>query len=205
MQVIDEKLAELVGVLLGDGSINTSVSGNLLWTRVQVTFHSEQKEYIEYVRSLMEEVLGVNPIYKKRRAQNCADLQIFRFAVLRDLLLIGMQLSPKWDRARIPLMFMNKYFGRFVLRGYFDTDGSVVIANNNGTRYPRLEMKISPSPMQEQLLMLLDLHGFHYGVYDIGKGKVRVQMNGFSALKRWNEEIGFSNSYYQERCDSFYT
>ena len=57
--------------------------------------------------------------------------------------------------------------------------------------------------MQQQLLALLDLYGFHYGAYAIGKGKLRVQMNGVAALKKWNEEIGFSNEYYQKRCDSF--
>ncbi|MBD3209227.1 hypothetical protein GF367_02305 [Candidatus Woesearchaeota archaeon] len=69
---------------------------------------------------------------------------VFRYAIIIELLLMGMRLSPKWGRARIPGMFMNRFFGRYVLRGYFDIDGSVVIANNNGPRYPRLEMKNKP-------------------------------------------------------------
>lgn len=204
MLLIDEKLAEFVGILLGDGSLTISRWREKLFSRVQVTFHSEQKEFICHVSLLMQQIFGLKPIFKKRPHQLCVDLQIFHRSVMCDLLLMGMQLSPKWNRARIPIMFMNTYFGKYVLRGYFDTDGSVVITNNNGVRYPRLEMKISPSPMQKQLLSLLDVYDFHYGAYDIGKGKIRVQMNGIVALRKWRDLIGFSNKYYKDRCDSFF-
>ena len=204
MLIINERLAELVGIILGDGSISEYVSSYGTHRRLQITFNSTQEPYIAYVRSLIEEVLLIRPLYKKRQKQKTADLHVFRKAVIEQLLLLGMQTSPKWQRAVVPRHFMNKEFGAYVLKGYFDTDGSVVITNNNGTRYPRLEMKISPSPMQKQLLHLLDLFGFRYKAYAIGKGKVRVQMNGLASLKKWNDQIGFSNEYYQQRCDSFF-
>ena len=58
-----------------------------------------------------------------------------------------------------------------VLRGYMDTDGCVVIFNNNGTKYPRLEMKVCPSPMQNQFIEILKKHHFEPRVNDIGKVK----------------------------------
>ena len=88
---------------------------------------------------------------------------------------------------------MNFALGKYVLRGYFDTDGCVAITNNNGTIYPRLEMKIMPSPMKQQLQELLNMYGFKYGVYEIGRGEVRIQMNGKKQLEKWKKEIGFSN------------
>ena len=95
---------------------------------------------------------------------------------------------------------MTKKLGKYVLRGYFDTDGSVVLTNNNGTLYPRLEMKISPSPMQRQLQILLNKYDFHYQTHNIGKGKVRIQMNGKNALRKWSTLIGFSNLKHRRKA-----
>ena len=92
-----------------------------------------------------------------------------------------------------------RHLEKYVLRGYFDTDGSVVITNNNGTLYPRLEMKISPSPMQQQFIDILEQFNFRFGVYDIGKGKVRIQMNGLECLNNWFTTIGFSNRKHGDK------
>ncbi len=98
---------------------------------------------------------------------------------------------------------MSKELAKYVIRGYFDTDGSVVITDNNGTRYPRLEMKICPSPMQEQFIKILESLNFRFGVYRIGKGKVRIQMNGKGQLEKWIKDVGFSNPKHRKRAMSF--
>ncbi len=57
--------------------------------------------------------------------------------------------------------------------------------------------------MQKQLLQALDNHGFDYGAYEIGKGKKRVQMNGKEVLRKWNQQIGFSNPKHRKKVDKF--
>ncbi len=123
--------------------------------------------------------------------------------ILQFLQNVGFVLAPKWKRAIIPSCFLRPELELFVVRGYFDTDGSVVITNNNGTIYPRLEMKISPSPMQAQFIDILKRNNFHFGVYDIGRGKVRIQLNGIQQLKKWYEKIGFSNHRHLEKAKKF--
>ncbi|MDD9953625.1 MAG: hypothetical protein OXR66_04775 [Candidatus Woesearchaeota archaeon] len=201
---MDEKWAEFVGILLGDGSIAVRPSKKYsTFYCVKVTLDSREVAYRKYVAALFYELLGVKPKIQKRPGQNAVDIVIYQKGVVEILLKIGLKRAPKWKRAVVPLTCMNKELGKYVLRGYFDTDGSVVIANNNGTRYPRLEMKISPSPMQKQLLQLLNLYEFHYGVYDIGRGKVRVQMNGKKAVEKWYNLIGFSNEKHRLKAESF--
>lgn len=73
------------------------------------------------------------------------------------------------------------------------TDGCITVFNNNGTIYPRIEMKISPSPMQNQIVNILQTNGFDPRVNNIGKGKKRIMLSGISKLKKWNKSIGFSN------------
>jgi hypothetical protein len=188
------RLAELVGIILGDGSINVypSVSYSTFY-RLKISFHSEETDYIRYVRTLVEDVLHVQPQLAFRKNERTAELLIFQKSVVEQLLLLGLRTSPKWERAIVPGRFMTPDLGRYILKGYLDTDGSVVLANNNGTSYPRLEMKISPSPMQQQLLVLIGRLNIVHGVYQIGKGKVRVQMNGVKNLKQWMRLVGTSN------------
>ena len=188
---IDADLAELTGILLGDGSIN--VYPKINHYRLKITLNSNENEYADYIQELFKRIFDKRLSLKFRANENTLDLFCFKRELIRELIILGFVTSPKWNRARIPKQFMNKVLGKYVLRGYFDTDGCVAIVNNNGTRYPRLEMKIMPSPMKEQFLKLLDLYGFKYGVYEIGRGEARIQMNGKKQLEKWKKEIGFSN------------
>jgi len=193
--VIDKnsnKFAEFVGILLGDGSLSKYVKSNHY--RLQITLDSREKEYIKYISRLIRELFKMNPIVKFRKKENAVDVQIFNRKIIRELNeKIGLQYSPKWNRARIPCLYKSKGLEKNVLRGYFDTDGCVVLTDNNGTVYPRLEMKICPSPMQKQFIDILKRNNFKFGIYNIGKGKVRIQLNGKKQLKKWKEMIGFNN------------
>jgi len=189
---INKYSAELAGILLGDGSIN--IYPKINHYRLQITLNSNEKEYAEYIRKLFKVIFDKELSIKFRKDENTLDLFCFNRKIIRELINLGFVTSPKWNRAKIPTQFMNLRIGKYVLLGYFDTDGCVVITNNNGTKYPRLEMKIMPSPMKRQFQELLDKYNFKYGIYEIGRGEVRVQMNGNKLLKKWKEEIGFSNN-----------
>ncbi len=204
---IDEKkLAEFIGILLGDGSISLkgNCSGNT--NRLKVTFNSRDDiEYIGYVRELVRKLFGIDPIIKHRRYENnTADLFIFKKEIILYIVNeAGLKLSPKWNTAIIPEKFLSNGLDLYVLRGCFDTDGCLVTTNNNGIIYPRLEMKVCPSPMQKQFIDIIKKHGFNVGVYQIGKGKVRIQLNGKEQLKKWIELVGFSNEKHIKKIERF--
>lgn len=201
---MSEEFAELVGVLLGDGSLNMYASEKYsTYYRIKVTLHAQETQYIRYVAKLLTSVLGAEPHIRVRKEEQATDILVFKKKCVLYLLAQGLVSSPKWGRARIPRSCMNTRFGRLVLRGYFDTDGCVVITDNNGRVYPRLEMKISPGPFQKQLLALLSDYSFRFGVYDIGRGKVRVQLNGVQQLLAWNNTIGFSNEKHSAKVKLF--
>lgn len=194
------ELAEFIGIMLGDGYLSYPRN-----PRIKISFNSEDdKEYLAFVTKLLNTLFTTKIKTEHRKNEKTSNLYIFNNEIIRFLINeISLNPSPKWNRAEIPEWIFNKKLEKYVLRGYFDTDGCVVITNNNGTRYPRLEMKICPSPMKEQFIAILDKYQFKFGVYDIGKGKVRIQMNGKEELKRWNKLIGFSNKKHQQKCDSF--
>lgn len=57
--------------------------------------------------------------------------------------------------------------------------------------------------MKDQLISIIRKYGFRSGVYDIGYGKVRVQINGVKQLSRWIELIGFSNKKHSDKIRFF--
>jgi len=200
-----QDLAELVGILLGDGSLSLKKNNPKSINRLKISFNSrDDREYIYYVRELLKNLFKVDPILKFRKNENTADLFIFKKEIIEYLVNIaGLKLSPKWNRALIPSKFTKNKLNLLVLRGYFDTDGSLVITNNNGTIYPRLEMKICPSPMQEQFIKILKEYDFKFGSYSIGKGEVRIQLNGKAQLEKWSKLVGFSNQKHLEKAKKF--
>lgn len=194
------KLAEFVGIMLGDGYISYPKN-----PRIKIAFNSiVDKDYLIIVYKLLQELFHTKIIVEHRKNENTSNLYMFERKVIRSIINeVGLVPSPKWNRATIPSWVLEDKLELFVLRGYFDTDGCVVQTNNNGLLYPRLEMKVSPSPMQKQFITTLQRYEFNFGAYAIGKGKVRIQLNGKKELEKWNKIIGFSNPKHQHKCDSF--
>ena len=191
---IDENLAELVGIILGDGSLNIYRSDKYsTYYRLKITLDSRETDYIDYVSSLISTVLNTSPIIKKRKNEHTTDILVFKKDIVLKLTSLGLTTSPKWNRASIPSNFLKPHLIKLVIRGYFDTDGCVTMTNNNGSLYPRLEMKIQPSPMQKQFVDAIKKLGFKANFYNIGKEKIRVQINGKKQLNKWMKEIGLSN------------
>jgi len=209
MNMLNNEIAELVGILLGDGCIGVydCKTGNKIKKqyRVKVTLHSKDDvEYAKHVCKLLEKQFSVKPLIRFRKNENTMDILVFGQNFVKILTEeIGLKMSPKRHIAVIPKTLINSELELDVIRGYFDTDGSVVLTNNNGTLYPRLEMKICPSPMQKQIPEILQRHNFKFGVYDAGNGEVRVQLNGKKELEKWVSNIGFSNPKYQEKLKYF--
>ena len=196
----DKRMAEFVGIMLGDGYINYPKQ-----PRIKIAFNSiVDKEYFHLVDQLLIDLFKTKVIKEHRKNENTSNLYMFERRIIRFIINeVGLIPSPKWERAKIPSWVFEERLERQVVRGYFDTDGCVVITNNNGIIYPRLEMKVSPSPMQNQFITILQKYEFRFGAYSIGKGKVRIQLNGMRELEKWNKIIGFTNPKHQRKCDLF--
>ena len=205
---MEEKIAEFVGVMLGDGNIGiyNCKAGNKIKKqhRIKVTLDSRNKHYIDYVFNLMKDVLDVEPRICFKKKENAVDIATYRkekfFYVLNE---IGLKVSPKWNTMEIPQKFMKKELHAHILRGLFDTDGSVTIFNNNGIIYPRIEIRICPSPAQNQFIDILNKLDFNYKVQKLEKGKIKIRISGIKELKKWFDIVGSSNRSHIQRANQF--
>jgi len=190
-------VAELIGVMLGDGSIGIykRKDRSSKQFRLKITLNSEKDlKYSYYLSDLINEIFGVRPLRYLRKNEKTLDLIITKQHVINKLLDLGLKKSPKHQRAVIPRGFLQKELSLKVLRGYMDTDGCITVFNNNGSIYPRIEMKICPSPMQKQFIRILEKNGFEPRVNNIGNGKKRIMLAGVKKIRQWDRLIGFSNS-----------
>lgn len=205
---MDERLAEFMGVMLGDGSIGiySCKFGNKIKIHrvIKVTLDSRNEKYVSYIFNLMKEVLNAKPTLRYKKNENAVDISVFRKEKLDYLLNeIGLVLSPKMNSMKIPEKFLKGKLALSVLRGLFDTDGSVTIYNNNGIIYPRLEIRICPSPCQEQVIKILQENNFRFKVQKLERGHIKIRISGKDELKKWFEKIGTSNEAYLTRAKIF--
>lgn len=197
--IMNQKEAEFIGILLGDGCIRSN------FKEVKISLNSEtDREYADYIKKLVKRLYDVRIIYQKRKNENTCDLRIINKKFVNLLVTkVCMVPSPKMFRAKIPEKYFKLRFFSSLLRGLFDTDGSLVVTNNNGTIYPRLELKISESPMKYQFIEILEKLGFRFGVYKSNQNQVRIQMNGLGQLKLWMKKVGFSNAKHKQKLRIF--
>ena len=110
---MESKMAEFIGIMLGDGSIgiyNTKAGNRIKKHRVvKVTLDSRNKLYINYVSNLMKEVLNVEPRLHFKKKENAVDICTFRKDALNYILNdVGLKMSPKWNNMEIPKKIHEK-------------------------------------------------------------------------------------------------
>lgn len=207
-EFMKEKIAEFIGIMLGDGSIGiyNYKKGDKIkkYHVVKVTLDSRNKEYTNYVLKLIEDVLDTLPKINYKKRENTVDLRVFKKEkVLFVLNNISLKLSPKKNNMVIPKKYFKKELFPSLLRGLFDTDGCLSIFNNNGITYPRIEIKICPSPAQEQFIKILKELGFNYKVQKLDKNWIRLRISGENELKKWFALVGSSNPIHLKKANIF--
>jgi hypothetical protein len=199
---IKPELAELVGILLGDGSIGeykSNYKGAIKKQyRIKVTgdMNEDLPYFKEYVSPLMTAVFSKEPLLRFKKEENTAELLLFGKEYYDSLMNLGLQRAPKKDVAVVPKFITSYNLSRFFLRGLFDTDGCLIFDAQHTSRhyYPRLEIKFQPSPMRSQVFDMLVGEGFKPIISVTGSKEVlRIQLNGEKQLSRWVERIGFKN------------
>ena len=110
----EEKIAEFIGIMLGDGSIGIyKTKQNKKLHQLKVTLDSRNKQYINYVADLMEGILDTKPKIFYKKNENAVDIRVFKKEkVLFVLNNLGLKISPKWGKAEIPRDYCRGKFYR---------------------------------------------------------------------------------------------
>ncbi len=201
---LNEKLAEETGVHVGDGSMNIY---NRVYTYTLACHHIDDKKYMtNHIIPLYNEVYGIKPNLKPW-SKGTIGFRIHNKEIVNfKHKILGLPLGKK-DKVIIPKKICeNVSLQKAFLRGFVSTDGSINTFLANKTKiYPRIEMCNVSKELMLQINSILRNLGYKTSIWTINKNKpnwnegLRLTINGYEMLKKWDKEIGFPNPKHQDK------
>jgi len=205
---ISKELAELVGIIMGDGNIYRK------YNKYRIGFVGDivnDKLYFDYIKSLIEKEW-------KKEARIFIGGRGIRIVINSKetcLMLINDLGLPfgegKGEKVTIPKIIAKDWnLVRHTIRGIIDTDGSVFVSKKPRIeKYPCIEISTTSPKLAEQLKQILEERGFRVNKIRKSMSKLsklvtnRIVLNGKENLRKLVNEIGFSNPYKLERALSY--
>ncbi len=189
----NEKLAEFLGVLLGDGNLNKSSNC------ITIVGSLEELDYYNHiVIPLVESLFEVKPKLRFRNDRNAIYIDFNSKQVMNYLSKeIGLVRGNK-RYANIPEIIKNNVqLVPHFLRGLFDTDGCLKFSKQarQNNYYPRIQFCFSDAPFAHEVKDLLEKIGFNLGMWKDTRfnGLMFYQISGNYNLEKWIKIIGSSN------------
>ena len=127
--VRDNKLAEIIGIMLGDGNLNRN--------RIRVCFDKRNIRYIHYVKDLFKEVFGVNLKEEIIKKTNQAYLYCYNKSLMLEFINLGLKKGDKIkNELTIPDWIKeNKGYSMSCIKGLIDTDGCIYFSKRDKQTY----------------------------------------------------------------------
>ncbi len=200
------KEALLLGIILGDGSIGLYSKSQY---KITITGHSidDKKFLLNIVKPLLDSIFNIRVAVRERKDKKATDVYFYSkkvFHVLRDKWRIeaGKKREVKIARSFISDVRLMKK----IVSGFFATDGSLVITNNNGVLYPRVEFQNISLTVLKQVRKFLADFKIKGGLYKMNRDKsivYRLQYNGKENLSKFRRNIGFINPKHEKKFQEY--
>ena len=179
-----ESLAELIGIILGDGAISKY--------QVRISLESNRdKYYIPFVADLMTAQFGERPYIASEKRENCTHLTLSGINLVVTLERLGMQRGNKiTNQISFPDWIKENLAYRIAFtRGVFDTDGGFYFHEKAQRKYLGWCFCSFSKPLLNDVGETLRKLGFN--VKKVGEHK--LYMYSLSSISRYMEIIGSSN------------
>ncbi len=191
---VGRRLAECIGILMGDGGIS----------RYQVVVslhHINDREYAVYVENLLKDLFGVSPSVHHSPHKAVRNITISRVGLVKYLhelgLPIGNKLAYKFDMP--DWIKQNQHYKTACLRGLVDTDGSVFTHTyrSKGKQYSYKKLSFtsaSPALLStvHSALRELNLHSRKGSNHD-------VRLDSRADMKQYFSVVGTRNPKHLRR------
>lgn len=184
----DYQLAEFIGILLGDGCIQSE--------QVSITLNSDaDRNYIIYVSSLITKLFQYSPSIHSRLPTKATVLLISGKDFTAKLVSRGMKIGDKVkQQVDVPdWIKSDPELSRWCLRGLMDTDGGIFtnsyVINGKSYVYPKTNFTNASIPLLDFVYKTLLNNGFH----PKNKQYRKVWLYSQVESRRYLEVIGSSN------------
>ncbi len=196
---------ELIGAYIGDGHISTK-HGKYIFG---LTGHRvNDKGYFDFLSGLILNIWGkkVIPHFQSGGLRIKFDSKYVVHRLINDF---GLAFNDsKCYAVKIPNFIASDWkLAKYTIRGIVDTDGSVFVADKPGSpKYPSIEITTTSKVLADQIWKILTARGFKVAKIWSYNSKLsivpayKVPLNGRKNLRKWVQEIGFSNPYKLNRA-----
>jgi intein/homing endonuclease len=164
---ISEELAEETGWHIGDGSMNFYKQKDGIKGIYQLRGYIEddKQHYIDRIKPLFKSLYGLDISLREMPSTRVFGFQIWNNDLVKFKQKLGLPLGKKLDIS-IPKVFLkNKKLKIAVIRGIFDTDGSINLEKKNNKLYPRMYITTICSSLAKQLNELFNELGLRATLY----------------------------------------
>lgn len=210
---INKDLALFYGILLGDGMIGKYKRKNRMGyiNTIYISLNSNDMEFVDLVLSpVIKKLINKEIKIKKLPNKNALVIRIYNIELFKKLEDMGFPLGVKGEKLIIPEYFFKKNLIKYIIQGFFATDGSFVLTKNPNKYYPRIESKTTHPILMRQIYDYLCFVGMKGALYEY-KGKMserwkkqyRFQFNGYNNLNLFRHKIGFVNPKHEHRFHDF--
>ncbi len=205
---ISPELAELSGVIVGDGHISKHCNNNKGRYKIEIFGDKiNEMEYFEYISDLIETCFARKPIL--RIQDDGLRLTLNSKQAVEILEEIGLPVGGKSKIVTIPTSInKDKELRLHFLKGLADADFSMTFkkGGRKAHSYPRITGEFASLNIIQQIRVILeDLDiGYYYSTrnYNNNFGKFkgyRLDINGRKRLEIWMQYIGFNNGKHTSK------
>jgi len=188
------QLAELIGVLLGDGHLS-EYSATVYLSR------QHEREYAEFVAGLFQEVFGLEPTTRIDFLKSTCAVQVNSVRLVAVLQELGLRIGNKVEhQIGVPVWVLESDERvQACVRGLMDTDGGPYLHSyqSGGRTYSYVKLNFSnhSRPLLEDMQAML----FRLGFSPASDGETKVVLNRQADVTRYYAEIGTHNPHQAER------
>ncbi|MBN1159801.1 MAG: hypothetical protein JXA43_01010 [Candidatus Diapherotrites archaeon] len=196
-----EKLAELVGIILGDGNIHAFSKGKKVRAySIRIAGHAKNdRDYLtNHVFRLFKDLFDVQPrIYKSKRSK-AMYVNVYNKALVDYFLEMGLKKGNKiTSQVTIPKWILkDKKLIIACIRGLIDTDGSIYRMSRKDANLKRISFKNYNQALLKQARNCFIELGFHPSKIICGN---YFTLSRQEEIKRYISMIEFNNSKHINR------
>ena len=193
------RLAELIGVLMGDGHVG-------LYQATVTTNSETDYQHALYIKTLVEDLFKIEVGLKKRHDKKVCTVVISSKAVCHFLVKQGIPQGNKITLGlRIPSWIKKRSTYRNALvRGLFDTDGCVYLDIHHAGQkvYKNLGMAFANQSLP--LLSFFKETLEHVGLHPTQKTEFRVFLRRKEDIQRYFDLVGSSNEKHHNKVRQYF-
>lgn len=187
-----EKLAEVIGIILGDGSINNY--------QMRVTLNRKtDRNYAIFVRNLIQQVFSESPSMIERVKYNTIELTISGAGLVEVLEQLGLRRGNKiTHQVYFPKWILDNLQYRIAcVRGLFDTDGGLYFHKKGLKKYLGWRFANFSKPLLKNVMEVLLSLGFNVKK----SGDHKLYMYSLDNISRYMRIVGSNNPKNSVKLD----